>query len=480
MLYPKSYIEFRRGGSSRSGVLALQIGRRSATQSMYAVSSFSNGAAESLACSVQSCIENVFFRAFVLIAGETATDGEPFAGVIGSAMVRQLLEGRGSLGGRKLRSVIEQSFAGVSSAPRSLGVAVVTTTSVSCEAIGPSKAYLYDYGTQDLVVGEMPVYGKRGYLCVSSQPLHQDRLNDLRSLSYSAGFPDDILGVLSRRIPANEDLAISLMAMAAPFNRSALSGTARKRRIACVSDVGRVRKNNEDTAFAASIWYSFYGAQIHGYVIGVADGAGGHGAGEVASRTAASEVLPKVVEGFSNSATDPSALSLREIIMTTNQGVMARKTSIGSDMVTTLTLARFIRVNGTETLDVGHVGDSRAYLVDRGSGQILRLTEDHKLVDDLVRTGELTPEQARFHPQRNIITSALGMPEPRVDVSQPVSLHPTGSVLVCSDGLSDLVEDTEIARVVRASPGPNRAAVTLKNLANSRGGRDNVSIAAMF
>src|SRR5947209_8382280 len=182
---------------------------------------------------------------------------------------------------------------------------------------------------------------------------------------------------------------------------------------AAVSDVGRVRAGspNEDG----------YLDQIDRFgLVAVADGMGGHQAGEVASATALEALRAAVASG------EP----LREAIEGANEAVLEKSESNHElhGMGTTLT-AGMLGTDGH--LVVGHVGDSRAYLVR--DGELTQITNDHSLVEEMVRGGELTPEQAEVHPQRSIITRALGI-DPRVDVDvYPIELQDGDRILLCSD-----------------------------------------------
>ena len=220
-----------------------------------------------------------------------------------------------------------------------------------------------------------------------------------------------------------------------------------------VTDVGRVRDGNED---------DFLDQADRLGLVAVADGMGGHRAGEVASATALEALRAAVASG------EP----LREAIEGANEAVLEKSESDHAlqGMGTTLT-AGMLGTDGS--LMVGHVGDSRAYLVR--DGELRQITDDHSLVEEMVRGGELTPEQAELHPQRSIITRALGI-EPQVDVDvYPIELQPGDRILLCSDGLTTMVRPEEIANIVRREADPRRAAQLLVDAANAAGGEDNVT-----
>src|SRR3954451_20914848 len=224
------------------------------------------------------------------------------------------------------------------------------------------------------------------------------------------------------------------------------------------TDTGRQRHANEDSYFARSP------------VFAVADGMGGAQAGEVASRIAAStferrgQVDPK----------EPAEGQLEEIAQAANREIhqLAQEDSSRAGMGTTLTAAM---VRGDE-VSLGHVGDSRAYVLRQG--QLKRLTKDHSLVEELRRQGRLTEEQAEEHPQRSIITRALG-PEPNVNVDTMTFPARDGDVfLLCSDGLTTMVSDDEIRQILVESRSLRSAVSKLVEAANRGGGRDNITAVA--
>jgi len=219
---------------------------------------------------------------------------------------------------------------------------------------------------------------------------------------------------------------------------------------------GLVRLNNED-AFLIEPALGLFA---------VADGLGGHRAGEVASHKAL-EQLPQFLGGAANPAVD---------LVTAMEAVNASLLAIANanrawrGMGTTCTACL---VRGRD-LWVGHVGDSRAYLL-RG-GDVLQLTEDHTWVSELVKNGEMTGEEARRHPRRNMLVRALGVEAAvRVDLRY-LGLVPGDRVLLCTDGLSDLVTPAETGAIVAGSPDLASGVGRLLAQALARGGPDNVTI----
>ena len=223
------------------------------------------------------------------------------------------------------------------------------------------------------------------------------------------------------------------------------------------TDTGRQRHANEDSYFA------------HAPLFAVADGMGGAKAGEVASRIAAG-----AFEGRPAGDEESAEGQLEEIAQKANQEIheLAQEDSSRAGMGTTLTAAM---VHDDEVA-LGHVGDSRAYVLR--DGELKRLTKDHSLVEELRRQGRLTEEQAEEHPQRSIITRALG-PEPRVNVDTMTFPARDGDVfLLCSDGLTTMVSDEEIRDILVGSKSLRNAVNRLVDAANRGGGRDNITAVA--
>ncbi len=218
------------------------------------------------------------------------------------------------------------------------------------------------------------------------------------------------------------------------------------------TDAGRVRDHNEDS----------YLLDDERSLYAVADGVGGHRGGEVASSTA----LEALRAGFA------SGMPVNEAARSANRAVydLAATDEALRGMGTTLTALTTV---GGSTALLAHVGDSRAYRLR--DGDIERLTEDHSLVEELVREGRLTAEQADSHPQRNYITRALGLEhEVEVDLVS-VSLLAGDRLLLCSDGLTTMVREREIERISRNEADALRAAERLVDAACDAGGEDNVT-----
>ena len=224
------------------------------------------------------------------------------------------------------------------------------------------------------------------------------------------------------------------------------------------SDVGKVRDGNEDALLLRDSVYA------------VADGMGGHLAGEVASATALEPIEELDGRIFQDNAAAVTALRAAVIAANERVSQLARDNPNYRGMGTTLTAAL---VEGRR-LHVAHVGDSRAYLLR--DGHFSQLTDDHTLVQHLVDEGQITREEAARHPQRSVVTRAIGVSDD-VDVdSMSLELQPRDQLLLCSDGLTGVVEDEAIARTLLEVEDPEEAVNDLIDLANDAGGPDNITV----
>jgi len=240
-----------------------------------------------------------------------------------------------------------------------------------------------------------------------------------------------------------------------------------------VSDVGRKRKGNEDSLFV--------NPEQHLFV--VADGMGGHAAGEIASKVAVESINEFVcLTGGDEEITWPFGLDenisydgnrLKTAIRYANRKVLeaTKEKSEYEGMATTVAA---VLVDG-DTANLGHVGDSRVYLMR--DGEITQLTSDHSWVNEQIQSGVISPDQARTHPLRNVVTRALGgKPDLQVDMQQHKA-KAGDMLLLCSDGLTTMITDEDIARVVREAGGDvEKAAQALVASANAKGGEDNITV----
>ena len=228
---------------------------------------------------------------------------------------------------------------------------------------------------------------------------------------------------------------------------------------AAATDVGRMRKNNED---------SYLSSQP---VAAVADGMGGHSAGEVASAIAIEELAALGSRGpweNETAATD----DLKQAILRANRRI--RETAAGDRKLNGMGTTLVALLEDGDMVHVANVGDSRGYLLRQG--ELSQVTVDHSLVQELVDDGRLSPEDAERHPQRSVITRALGIdPEVEFDLFT-YKLQVGDRLLLCSDGLSDVVEPAQIRNVLLRVRNSHQAARKLVTVANEQGGPDNITV----
>ncbi len=240
-----------------------------------------------------------------------------------------------------------------------------------------------------------------------------------------------------------------------------------------VTDVGKKRKGNEDSLFLNPDQKLFV----------VADGMGGHAAGEVASKVAVDSINEFVcLTGGDEEITWPFGLDenisydgnrLKTAIRHANRKVLeaTREKSEYEGMATTVAA---VLVDG-DVANIGHVGDSRIYLFSEG--QLTQLTSDHSWINEQIESGVISAEQARSHPLRNVVTRALGgKPDLVVDI-QTRRMKAGDVLLICSDGLTGMVPDEDIVRVLEEANGDvEKGATDLVAEANARGGEDNITV----
>ena len=230
-----------------------------------------------------------------------------------------------------------------------------------------------------------------------------------------------------------------------------------------VTDVGQKRRENQDYVYASE---QPIGNLPNLFV--VADGMGGHNAGDFASRCAVSVMVESVKRDMSF---NPIKI-IRHAIETANEQVCVQadldpqKSGMGTTLVAVTVVGHYAYV--------ANVGDSRLYLSD--SHDIVQITRDHSWIAEMVRRGEISREEARNHPDKNIITRAVGTgPSVRIDFFD-VELEEETRILMCSDGLSNMVSDDTIQEILCASDDIEKSAESLVALANENGGRDNISV----
>lgn len=229
-----------------------------------------------------------------------------------------------------------------------------------------------------------------------------------------------------------------------------------------ITDVGRERKLNQDYIFTSEIPVG----QLANLFI-VADGMGGHNAGDYASKY----TVETIVEEIERSKEEAPVRVLERAIQSANTHI--RKKSMenaGLSGMGTTVVAATIR---DDQMCVANVGDSRLYVVNQ---EIRQITEDHSLVEEMVRMGGIKREQARSHPKKNIITRAIGAEdELEIDFFQ-VTLKKGDLILLCSDGLTNMIEDEEIRMILQGQRDIVEKAQALVAAANDNGGRDNIAV----
>ena len=229
-----------------------------------------------------------------------------------------------------------------------------------------------------------------------------------------------------------------------------------------ITDVGMVRQVNQDYVYMTD---NSLGPLPNLFV--VADGMGGHQAGDYASKYTV-EVLKRELENTSEQDVERALVSA---IKTANREIIKKASEDPhlKGMGTTVVLATIVN----QMMYFANVGDSRLYLINQG---IVQLTKDHSLVEEMVRLGGIKPEEAKHHPDKNIITRALGAGRD-VDVDFfDVRLTPGDILLLCSDGLSNMVPDEDIRQVILTSETLEEAGRRLVSMANDNGGRDNIAV----
>lgn len=240
-----------------------------------------------------------------------------------------------------------------------------------------------------------------------------------------------------------------------------------KVQVGAITDTGQVREANEDSLLVDDDLFIF----------AVADGMGGHNAGEIASAIAIETIR----------AATASGVDIVSAIKKANKSVRNKAASDTelAGMGTTITVLGFSKDG---ELSIAHVGDSRAYVLHRGvsetkqsrdSTELVRITKDHSLVEELVQAGQITEEEANVHPRRSVITRALGIEDNvQVDIT-PIPFYKDDRYLLCSDGLTSMVRDDEILNILKTYESPNDCANELVARANAKGGTDNITVVVL-
>lgn len=232
------------------------------------------------------------------------------------------------------------------------------------------------------------------------------------------------------------------------------------------SDRGAVRENNEDSCFAGRV--GRYTLLI------VADGMGGASGGEVASASAVKTVCDFVGQRLKRNSSPGQILEvLRGAVQRANLDIMTL--AAGDRKLDGMGTTIDVCAADGDSAYIAHVGDSRVYRIDK-SGRAIRITRDHSLMEYMLETGVITREEAETHPQRHVITRALGT-ELHVEADTYITpFEKNDTLLLCSDGLTNMVSDEKIAEIVSAADSTEQAAKNLIDAANAAGGTDNITV----
>lgn len=239
--------------------------------------------------------------------------------------------------------------------------------------------------------------------------------------------------------------------------------------IGASTDRGRIRENNQD--------YYYFSKSSKLPLFIVADGMGGHKAGEVASKMAVDVIVKVFTEADINKLDREDVIidTIRRAIVEANNVIFQKSIEDleCNGMGTTITIAYLLN----NKLIIGHIGDSRAYSIK--DNELKQETEDHSLVAQLVKNGSITAKEAQFHPQKNIITRAVGTSK-SIDIDIVIAeVKKDDIILLCTDGLTNMVEESEIKNIISSNENMQSACDNLVKKANELGGIDNITVIAV-
>ena len=242
------------------------------------------------------------------------------------------------------------------------------------------------------------------------------------------------------------------------------------RKTGMLTDVGRTRKIDEDSILVADLSFGVNSESSKFFLLAVADGMGGHAKGEEASKIALNAISRSVIPDLLNDT--PFTELLEKGIQNANQDILdyTTKHPESRGMGTTSVCAI---VKGNE-VNLANVGDSRAYVIS--DDEIRRVTKDHSYVQSLVDAGKITEEESREHPQKNVIERAVGIDTSIEADTMRLTLDSEESLLLCCDGVIAHLPDDDIHKIIRDSPDPQTACQEIVDMANERGGSDNISL----
>jgi protein phosphatase len=246
-----------------------------------------------------------------------------------------------------------------------------------------------------------------------------------------------------------------------------------------LTDTGLIRSHNEDSSFVYDSSDLHESSPVSYGVYIIADGMGGHQAGEVASQKAIQIIKSTLLDNVDSLLDSDTNVLIRTAFEKANSEIYhaSQNSPLLNGMGTTTTLG--LRIS--DRLYIGHVGDSRAYLIR--NGEIIRITRDHSLVESLISSGVITEEESRVHPDRNVITRALGTSTNIiVDTYKDytgeefIQLNRNDKIVFCTDGLTNEINDYEIREIIQQMPDITIACRNLVEVANNRGGNDNITV----
>ena len=253
-------------------------------------------------------------------------------------------------------------------------------------------------------------------------------------------------------------------------NSNADSSPQKARKVGMLTDVGQVRTVDEDSILAADLSFGVNSKSSNFHLLVVADGMGGHAKGEEASKIALSAISRSVISELVNDT--PFTKLLEQGIQNANQDILDYTTrNPESSGMGTTSVCAIVEGNAVH---LANVGDSRAYVIS--DDEIRRVTKDHSFVQSLVDQGKITEAESREHPQKNVITKAVGIGTSIEADTMRLTLDSDESLLLCCDGVIAHLPDDDIHKIIRDSPDPQTACQEIVDMANERGGSDNISL----
>jgi PPM family protein phosphatase len=344
----------------------------------------------------------------------------------------------------------------------------------SCFGLTASRPVWSNF-TKSRIVSDLPLPARSTDVQALAKQIYQ-WLTGSSQVSFNSNLPPAVNTLFDRVLtPPGVATGMELALAFQQASREIATPIAVDFRLGRRTDVGMERTLNEDSLLTIETNRTTQSISQSLGVYAVADGMGGHAAGEIASSTIVNVLAQKATADLFSLASKPLTAEerckwLSEAIELANQTVFDKRKSAGTDMGSTLVA---IMLDANQAC-IAHVGDSRAYRINERA--IEQLTTDHSLVERLIATNQITREEARHHPQRNVIYRTMG-DKPKVEVDTSIHTLTTGDrLLLCSDGLSGMVDDATIQRIVMESSSPQAACDALIDAGNAAGGEDNISV----